>query len=156
MPSESVSDASSVDPREPHPATLDELGLVAALPRLVSEWSMCVVSADLLSADIRAGFDSVFEVPARLTFYQSAPEALNTLATGPGRTESGYWRCGGQADSSSKTMASASTYGSVRRCAAGQRVRILRTFIRPGAEKIGERATNFVSARVPPWCRTRD
>ena len=154
MPIESVSDASSIDPQEPHPATFDELGLVAALPRLVSEWSMCVVSADLLSADIRAGFDSVFEVPARLAFYRSAHEALNTVATGPGRTESGYWRCGGRRTRRRRRWRR-STYGSVRRCAAGQRVRILRTFIRPGAEKIGERATNFVSARVPPWCRTR-
>ena len=62
---------------ELRPAALDDLGLMAALPRFIREWSA--------HYGIRANFQSTGETPARLspeaetTFYRVAQEALNNV-----------------------------------------------------------------------------
>src|SRR4029079_2517919 len=60
------------------PAVLDELGLVAALPRFVTEWSAHIgIASDF---HLR-GFDSGhLTKEAELAFYRIAQEALNNVA----------------------------------------------------------------------------
>src|SRR5262249_20589351 len=63
---------------ELRPSALDELGLVAALPRFVTEWSQHVgVPAEFHLREFKAG-----QLPPKteLAFYRIAQEALNNVA----------------------------------------------------------------------------
>src|SRR5262245_15342605 len=63
---------------ELRPAALDELGLIAALPRFVTEWS---VHVGVLAEFHLRGFESgQLEPMAEVAFYRIAQEALNNIA----------------------------------------------------------------------------
>jgi signal transduction histidine kinase len=63
---------------ELRPSVLDELGLVAALPRFVTEWSLHVgVPAEFHLRGYEAG---QLRPPTELAFYRIAQEALNNVA----------------------------------------------------------------------------
>jgi signal transduction histidine kinase len=63
---------------ELRPAALDELGLAAALPRFVNEWSAHIG----IPAEFRTGWFEMGQLPrdAEVAFYRIAQEALNNIS----------------------------------------------------------------------------